>query len=67
MLGALMRHVGQSESKNFQPMGANLGILPPLCYTVKDKRERYAAITERGLCSFDSYAADNGVNADLNL
>lgn len=67
MLGALMRHVGRSESKNFQPMGANLGILPPLCYTVKDKRERYAAITERGLCSFDRYAADNGVNADLNL
>ena len=67
MLGALMQHVGQSESKKFQPMGANLGILPPLCYTVKDKRERYAAITERGLRSFDRYAADNGVNADLNL
>ncbi len=62
MLGALMRHVGRSESKNFQPMGANLGILPPLCYTVKDKRERYAAITERGLSSFDEFVSRQGVN-----
>ena len=60
-----MRHVVQSESKDFQPMGANLGILPPLCYTVKDKRERYAAITERGLRSFDRYAEENRINADL--
>lgn len=65
MLGALVRHVVQSESKDFQPMGANLGILPPLCYTVKDKRERYAAITERGLRSFDRYAEENRINADL--
>ncbi len=59
MLGALARHVGSSASKDFQPMGANLGILPPLCYTVKDKRERYAAITARGLSSFDEYTKAN--------
>lgn len=61
MMGALARHVGQSETKNFQPMGANLGILPPLCYTVRDKRERYATVTARGLQSFDKYAKDSGM------
>ena len=48
MTGALCSYV-QTENKDFQPMGANMGILPPLGVQIKGKRERYRAIAERGL------------------
>lgn len=49
MMGALAEHISASVSKNFQPMGANFGILPPLPEKIRDKRERYAALSQRGL------------------
>ena len=49
MIGALSRHVSESESKNFQPMGANFGVLPPLDEHIKDKKARYAALAQRSL------------------
>lgn len=49
MMGALAEHVSSSPSKDFQPMGANFGILPPLETKIRDKRERYAALSQRGL------------------
>ncbi|MCM1335425.1 MAG: methylenetetrahydrofolate--tRNA-(uracil(54)-C(5))-methyltransferase (FADH(2)-oxidizing) TrmFO, partial [Eubacterium sp.] len=48
MCGALSRHIS-TETADFQPMGANMGLLPPLPERIKDKRERYAAIARRGL------------------
>lgn len=53
MTGALTAHVYDSESKDFQPMGANFGILPPLATHIRDKQERYTALAERALVSFD--------------
>ena len=52
MCGALLRYI-TAESKDFQPMGANMGILPPLDIGIKDKRKRYAAFAERALEQFD--------------
>ncbi len=49
MMGALAEHASASPSKDFQPMGANFGILPPLPEKIRDKRERYAALSARGL------------------
>ena len=49
MTGALSRHVAESVSGDFQPMGANFGILPPLEETIRDKRQRYAALAQRAL------------------
>ena len=49
MLGALADYVANCESKDFQPMGANLGILPPLDVHIRDKRERAAAYAKRAL------------------
>lgn len=49
MLGALSRYVSGYEGKDFQPMGANFGILPPLPERIRDKRERYAALSRRAL------------------
>lgn len=46
--GALSAHIcGATE--NFQPMNANFGILKPLEKTVRDKKQRYAALAERAL------------------
>lgn len=51
MLGALCRHVSESVSADFQPMGANFGILPPLGEQIRDKKERYGALAERAMNS----------------
>ncbi len=49
MIGALSRYISDETVKDFQPMGANLGILPPLEEQIRDKRLRAAAHAERSL------------------
>ncbi|MBD5104878.1 MAG: methylenetetrahydrofolate--tRNA-(uracil(54)-C(5))-methyltransferase (FADH(2)-oxidizing) TrmFO [Ruminococcaceae bacterium] len=48
MCGALCSYV-EAENADFQPMGANMGILPPLEEHIRDKQDRYLKIAERGL------------------
>lgn len=48
MLYALSKHIS-TENQNFQPMGASMGLLPALKERIKDKKLRYAALSERGL------------------
>lgn len=48
MCGALCSYVA-AENADFQPMGANMGILPPLEEHIRDKQDRYLKIAERGL------------------
>ena len=54
MCGALIRYI-TSPNKDFQPMGANMGILPPLENRPRDKRERYLAVANRAVASFESW------------
>ena len=49
MIGALSRYIADSTVKDFQPMGANLGILPPLEEVIRDKRLKAAAYAQRAL------------------
>ena len=49
MIGALIDYITDETVQNFQPMGANFGILPPLETHIRDKRERYAALAHRSL------------------
>ena len=49
MIGALSRYIADSTVKDFQPMGANLGILPPLPEVIRDKRQKAAAYAKRSL------------------
>lgn len=49
MLGALTDYISDPSVKNFQPMGANFGILPPIEPKIRDKKERYAALSKRAL------------------
>ena len=49
MIGALTDYISDESVKNFQPMGANFGILPPFEPKIRDKKERYAALAKRSL------------------
>lgn len=62
MLGALLEYITDETVTNFQPMGANFGILPPLSQKIRDKRERYAALSQRSLLWFDENKGILGEN-----
>lgn len=49
MMGALSLHISNEYSGNFQPMGANFGILPPMEPHIKDKKTRHEAFGERSM------------------
>lgn len=53
MIGALSRYISSYTGKDFQPMGANFGVLPPLEKKIRDKRERYMALAQRALLAVD--------------
>ena len=57
MLGALVHYISDPSVSDFQPMGANMGILPPWQERVKDKTTRYELIANRGLDSLRAYLA----------
>ena len=48
-LGALAHYVSDTTVVNFQPMNVNFGIIPPLGYKVKGKRNKNAALSQRAL------------------
>ncbi len=49
MIGALCSYISDESVTNFQPMGANFGVLPPIEPKIRDKRERYMALANRSL------------------
>lgn len=49
MIGALLYYITDESVVDFQPMGANFGIIPSLDEQIKDKRERYMALAQRSL------------------
>ena len=49
--GALCHYITKGDSKNFQPMNINFGLLPPLGYRIKDKKQKNSLIAERALAS----------------
>lgn len=55
MIGALSRYVQDGGDSDFQPMGANFGVIPPIVPHIRDKRSRYAAFSERSLQSLDAF------------
>lgn len=50
MLGALTNYVSDSfNNGKFQPMGANMGILPDIGTRIRDKKEKYGVYAERAV------------------
>ena len=58
MLGALSHYVAEYDGKDFQPMGANFGVLPLLPEKIRDKRERYAALADRALTDLEPFVKE---------
>lgn len=54
ILGALCRHVSESDPDTFQPMNACFGILPPTGLRAK-KLVRHVAMVERGIAAMERY------------
>ena len=68
MLGALCHYVTHADLKDFQPMKANFGILPPLESTSRiGKRERGAAYAERAITDLNRVLAEHEEIAHLHL
>lgn len=61
MIGALSRYISDESVKNFQPMGANFGVLPPLPEKIRDKQERYMQLANRGMKSLKEFAKNNNL------
>lgn len=61
MIGALSRYISDESVKNFQPMGANFGVLPPLPEKIRDKQERYMQLAQRGMDSLKEFAKNNSL------
>lgn len=54
MCGALLKYIA-AETKDFQPMGANMGILPPLENQIRDKRLRYETLANRAVDAMNNH------------
>lgn len=55
MIGALSRYISSSVSSDFQPMGANFGVLPAIEPKIKDKKLRYTALSDRALEDLENF------------
>lgn len=49
VIGALAEYISDENVVDFQPMGANFGILSPLENQIRDKKLRYRALAERAI------------------
>lgn len=58
MLGALIEYITHAEMKDFQPMKAMYGILPPLESPARGKRERAMQYTRRALDDFSQWGEE---------
>lgn len=58
MLGALTTYVARGGTGAFQPMNANLGLLPPIDPPIRDKRDRHLALVARGIASVRALVPD---------
>jgi methylenetetrahydrofolate--tRNA-(uracil-5-)-methyltransferase len=53
--GALLGHLNNTETDNFQPMNINYGLFPPLEKRLRKRRERRLAMAERGLADIEGW------------
>ena len=53
-IGALALYISNKSVANFQPMNVNFGIMPPLGYRVKGKRNKNAELSRRALEALDA-------------
>ncbi len=59
-IGSLGHYVSEYNGSDFQPMNVTFGIMSPLPVRIRNKRERYSAIAERGLKRIDDIVSKGG-------
>jgi methylenetetrahydrofolate--tRNA-(uracil-5-)-methyltransferase len=60
MIGALLHYVTHAEPASFQPMKANMGLLPEMEEQIRGKASRYAAYAERARHDMAAYLRTTG-------
>ena len=61
MMGALARYISDESVRDFQPMGANFGVLPPLDEKIRDKALRYTALADRAEADLQKFREEQGL------
>ncbi|MCK6257001.1 FADH(2)-oxidizing methylenetetrahydrofolate--tRNA-(uracil(54)-C(5))-methyltransferase TrmFO [Fictibacillus sp. KIGAM418] len=54
-IGSMAHYITTANAKNFQPMNANFGLLPPLETRIRNKKERYEALADRALETIQNF------------
>jgi methylenetetrahydrofolate--tRNA-(uracil-5-)-methyltransferase len=67
MLGALIEYITKADLKDFQPMKANFGILPPLPTPARSKRERALQHVQRAMAALETWAHENNLQLQREL
>jgi len=57
--GALVAYATNEDTRHYQPLHVNYGIMPPLEQRIKGKRERYQAYSERAIAAIKDFVAEN--------
>ncbi len=57
MLGGLYRYLRETDSRTFQPMNSNFGLLEPLTERIRNKREKRQRLAERARTDLDAWIA----------
>ena len=59
IIGAVVNYLTTASEKDFQPMNANFGILPPLDEKIKDKALKKLAYSKRAINDIKQYKENN--------
>src|SRR5262249_31166043 len=59
VIGSLCAYIAQGPPDNFQPMNANLGLLPPLQPPIRSKERRHERLLARALETMDRFLTVN--------
>ncbi|MGB9813206.1 MAG: FADH(2)-oxidizing methylenetetrahydrofolate--tRNA-(uracil(54)-C(5))-methyltransferase TrmFO [Thermovenabulum sp.] len=59
IIGALLNYISTADTKNFQPMKANFGILPPLNEKIKNKKLKYEKMAKRSIEVLEKFIEEN--------
>ncbi|KRE83196.1 tRNA (uracil-5-)-methyltransferase [Paenibacillus sp. Soil766] len=54
-LGSMAQYITTAESKHFQPMNANFGLLPSFPERIRNKKEKYEKLANRALESIQNF------------
>lgn len=61
MIGSLSAYISNPTVTNFQPMGANIGILPQLEEKIRDKKLKAEKHAERSLAALAEFIKEKEI------